>query len=196
SDSYHGHDDFPPPTGQTLSSSSSFEIRFVHGTDSIASISFDTSYQLTGPNISRSLAFQISSVAYDSTMIFTTDSSSCTHNILLSWSESNGNTTTDFTATSVILSGIFRPTHYTCAESVSEPAQTRESLTVATSNDGLHCSFDASDNPRTLEVYSILGIKAASISIPAGAIQGIASHLSPGFYFVRLGNQIAKAIIP
>lgn len=193
SDSYYGHEDIPP---QTLNSSSSFEISFVHGTDSIASISFDTSYQLIGPGYTRSLTFQISSVVYDSTMIFTTDSSFCTHNISLAWSESGGNSTTDFTATSATLSGIFRPTHYTCAESVSEPKASDARLTVAASNHSLLCSFDASDHPRTLEAYSILGMKVASSQILSGTTAATIAPLAPGFYLIRLENEVAKAIIP
>ncbi|MGH2638305.1 MAG: hypothetical protein ACRDF4_03335, partial [Rhabdochlamydiaceae bacterium] len=192
SDSYYGHEDLPP---QTVNSSSSFEISFVHGTDSIAFISLDNSYQDIGPNYTTSLTFQISSVAYDSTMIFTTDSSFCNHNISLSWSTSGGNSNIEFTATSADLYGIFRPTNYTCAESVSEPQPAAQPLLVTTSNNSLRCSFGAAFVARELEVYSILGTRVASMLVPTGAVESTISGLPPGFYLVRFGNAVAKAIV-
>jgi hypothetical protein len=184
-----------------------FTIVFEHGKDFIFSLDWTrTQYDgslhggVSAQTFLRISNFKIFSLSFDDTSIFTSDSSFCDHTISIVDSDQaysqNDTQVYYFTATSADLSGIFRPTHYTCAASVSEPAQTSESLTVATSNDGLHCTFASSDNPRTLEVYSILGVRAASSTISAGAAQGIALHLSPGFYFVRLGNQIAKTIIP
>jgi hypothetical protein len=188
------------PSG-VITRTSSLDIHFIHGTDSISSITIDSNFESSFPfNPSdaeyRWFTFQISSLAFDSMMIFTSDSSFCVHNTLLSWGDSNQSGSTRFTATSAILSGIFRPTNYTCAESVPELIPISNSLKVYSSSSSIQCSFDALDGPRRLDVYSILGSKAARIEIAGGAKEAMFRNLPPGFYFVRLGNEVAKAIIP
>ena len=41
----------------------------------------------------------------------------------------------------------------------------------------------------------MLGIKAASCSVPPGGTEAVVSHISPGFYFVRLGSLMAKVYV-
>ena len=55
----------------------------------------------------------------------------------------------------------------------------------------VRCSSD----DRTLEIFSVLGIKAASCSVPPGGTEAVVPHISPGFYFVRLGSSLAKVYV-
>ncbi|HEX5316540.1 MAG TPA: hypothetical protein VFX22_07815, partial [Candidatus Kapabacteria bacterium] len=111
------------------------------------------------------------------------------------WNDFYGNHS-DFTATCVDLTGIFRSTHFADPSSVVEeaPPQTK-ALSVTSMSGSLRCSFGASDEERHLEIYSPLGIRTASYSIPPGQTQAVISGITKGFYFVRLGNSIAKVFV-
>ena len=149
--------------------------------------------------------FQISALLFNDTSIYTTDSSSQAHNISMTDfyldQYTNGidaydDNHSDFTASSVDLSGIFRPTHFADPSSVIEevPPQT-EALSVTSFNGALRCSFGASPQERLLEIYSSLGIRTASCTVSAGQTEAVIPRIAPGFYLVRLGNTLAKVFV-
>ena len=149
-------------------------------------------------------SFQISSLLFDDTSIFATDSSFSKHNTSLRDNEVNNqyydqynytDLTSDFTASSVTLSGIFRPTTFSNPPSIVTIAQQPSDLAIYSSNGSIACSFDVSDHARDLEIFSPLGIREASFTITAGQTEVSLPHLPAGFYFVRLDGSMAKVYI-
>ena len=150
--------------------------------------------------------FQISLAHFDDTSLITTDSSFSRHKISATGFETEVFTYqyssdvcyehSDFTASSVDLSGIFRPTHFADPSSVVEaiPPQS-EALSVISLNGALRCSFGASPGERLLEIYSPLGIRTTSCSISPGQTEALIPRIAPGFYFVRLGSLLAKVFV-
>jgi hypothetical protein len=65
-------------------------------------------------------------------------------------------------------------------------------------SESLLATFAPYENPRSLEIYDLLGRIAALISIPSNAefIELLAESFPPGCYFARLGNQVAKFVVP
>ncbi len=200
-----------------FSDSISTFINFVTGRDSIVSFQyseFDTASGISGtvPGTYRTDSFQISSLSFDGTSIFAFDSSFSTHAIRmtahleeLEWrsvSNSQGqilndqvSTISDFTASSVTLSGIFRPTTFSNPPAIVTEAPQPNNLAIYSSNGSITCSFDVADHARELEIYSPLGIREASFTIPAGQTEASLPHLPVGFYFVRLEGSMAKIYI-
>lgn len=197
------------PDSDAISSS----ITFAHGEDSIISIVYyenETYFQTPAlpamPEINKQYAFQCFSLLFNDSSIFTTDSSFSRHKISATDFETEIFTYqyssdvcyehSDFTSSSVNLSGIFRPTHFADPSSVvEEVAPPLEALSVTSMNGGLRCSFGASDEERLLEIYSPLGIRTASCSVSPGQSQAVIPRITPGFYFVRLGNSLAKVFV-
>lgn len=190
--------------------SESINIGFIPGTDSVASISYkykssESDWEGLMSNLRKTLvfdntySFRIADLEYDSSGVFTSDSSFCEHSISIGVTEAHslagGTYYTYFSASSADLSGGFQPKHYACDASVPTLKTVTNSLVLATLKDGLHCSFAPSDHSRTIEVYSILGIEDANNEISVGATEATVPHLAAGFYFVRLEDEIAKVII-
>ena len=179
---------------------------FVPGEDSIRTLSIFTSGTTTATDGNSQQTwqgetnFQISSLAYNDTTIYTEDSSFCNHDIsLTSYETTNSphpNTVLqNFTATSVSLSGIFLSKTYLACESSAVQTNSGSSLRIFNSNGSIACSFDVSDHSRDLEIFSPLVIREASFPIPAGQTGASLPHLPPGFYFVRLEGAMAKVYI-
>jgi hypothetical protein len=152
----------------------------------------------------REFTFKISSLSFDDTSIYTSDSSFSDHNILITDNTENGDyyfwddydyTENNFTASSVTLSGIFRPTTFSDPPDVVTEAPQPNNLAIYSSNGSIACSFDVSDHARDLEIYSPLGIREASITISPGETGASLPHLPAGFYFVRLEGSMAKVYI-
>jgi hypothetical protein len=143
-------------------------------------------------------AFQIFSLAFNDSAIFTIDSSFCGHSISMTSSGyinfGSGNIYNNFIATSAELSGLFEPKDYTCTESVVNPLSSSE-LIVQNPNGSIACSFDVSDHARDLEIFSPLGIREASYTIQTGQTEASLPHLPAGFYFVRLEGAMAKICV-
>jgi hypothetical protein len=61
----------------------------------------------------------------------------------------------------------------------------------------LSASFLAASFQRMLEIIDLLGRKAASYPVPSGfeSLQ-LPNNLAPGCYFARLGDQVAKFVVP
>ncbi len=197
----------------------SLEIDFIPGTDSVSAItlSVKNTFFMDGPGspcsplgdewnlFTTTALFTADNFVHDSASISSADSSFCAHHISMIISSVDAHDctwqlSTDserlFTAASATLSGIFRPTHYTCSESVAEPKPSDcQNLTITALKNSLYCRFEASANPRTLKVYSILGTTLATVPIPSDATETTISQLPPGFYFIRLGNEVSKAIV-
>jgi hypothetical protein len=181
-------------------------IVFAPGKDSIISLSLfdDDSFGSNSQYSFRSYNFKISSLLFDDTSIFETDSSFMLHNA--SFTEETFDTmgvpdygddfqTTDFTASSITLSGIFRPTAFSNPPATVTEAPQPNNLAIYSSNGSIACSFDVADHARDLEILSPLGIREASFTIPAGQTQASLPHLPAGFYFVRLDGSMAKVYI-
>ena len=60
------------------------------------------------------------------------------------------------------------------------------------------CTFPVSEYPSTLKIYDLLGRIAAVVSIPISTdyLELPTASLSPGCYFARLDNQVAKFVVP
>ncbi|HEY3875418.1 MAG TPA: hypothetical protein VGM92_08060, partial [Candidatus Kapabacteria bacterium] len=152
-------------------------ISFAPGSDSIISLSFSQSYTfMTGTKTSEihSSTFQILSLKFDDTSIFSVDSSLKKHTIVMTDNQKNDfyqdqfdyhYIYSDFTATSVTLSGIFRTTTFS-DPSAAVAAPIANHLEIINSNGSLACSFNESAQERNLKLYSPLGIREASVTIP------------------------------
>jgi hypothetical protein len=195
---------FSPISGKISSS-----ITFAPGKDSIISLTYqekETYYHIASmPEIDRNYAFQISSLLFDDTSIFTTDSSFSVHNISMTDFETDVyivqlspplyDYNDDFTASSVDLSGIFRAATFSNPQSIVTESPQTNNLAIYSSNGSIACSFDVSDHVRNLEIFSPLGIREASYTIQAGQTEASLPHLPAGFYFVRLEGSMAKVYI-
>jgi hypothetical protein len=192
---------------QTNTDSELFII-FVPGEDSIRTltISMSGSTTMTFGSMQQTWQgetnFQISSLTYNDSGIFTDDSASCDHNI--SFTSYENTTINDpyqskilqnFTATSTYLSGIFQPKTYMACESSNVVSTPTNNLSIYSSNSSIACSFDVSDHARDLEIFTPLGIREASYTIQAGQTKATLPHLPSGFYFVRLEGSVAKIFI-
>ncbi len=62
----------------------------------------------------------------------------------------------------------------------------------------IRASFSPSDSPRMLEITDLVGRTATSIPVSSGneSIELPSALLSPGCYFARLGDQVAKFVVP
>jgi hypothetical protein len=181
-------------------------IIFAPGKDSIIQLTYfeADSFPYSGGISYGSRKVQISSLLFDDTSIFATDSSFYGHNLSMtnhtvdssysSW-PSYSDRYTDFTASSVTLSGIFRPTTFSNPLAIVTESPQPNNLAIYSSNGSIACSFDVSDHARDLEIFSPLGIREASFTIPAGQTEASLPHLPAGFYFVRLDGAMAKVYI-
>jgi hypothetical protein len=188
----------------------SIVIAFAPEKDSIVSITFlevDSGsgfFQGTPSSGHAFRDFKISSLLFDDSSIHSTDSSILGHDISMTDSDFNGhyydqynfqNLYTDFTASSVTLSGIFRPTTFSNPASIVTEAPQPNNLAIYSSNGSIACSFDVADHARDLEIFSPLGIREANFTIQAGQTESSLPHLPTGFYFVRLDGSMAKVYI-
>lgn len=184
-------------------------IVFARGRDSIVSIVADKNTQhpdsITYPGYSRkeNWHFEIRGLTFTDSSIFTDDSSITYHSLLMSYSSvENFNpegipgfgsfNSSYFSASSVDLSGIFRPRHFSDQTSAVLTTPISKTLQITQSSDRLLCSFSNSPEARALEVYSLVGVKIATTSILPGETQATLPILPNGFYFIRLGNDIQK----
>ncbi len=191
--------------------STSILIAFAPGKDSIISLTCIKRDSMGGGSEIyeeiNTYAFQISSLLFDDTAIYTSDSSFTGHGILATDNEMQLSQITssagdsmryaydNFTASSVDLSGIFRPTHFAHQSLVVEAPPQTSALSVIGENGMLHCTFGASEEGRELEIYSPLGIRIASVSITAGRTDASLTAIPSGLYFVRLGNSVVKVFV-
>ncbi len=183
-------------------------ISFAPGKDSIISLIYqetDSEYNSQDQKSYDNYTFTISSLLFDDTSIFSDDSSLLGHKLTMEDLHtdliSNGidlfdYTYSDFTSSSsVTLSGIFRPTTFFNPPAIVTEAPQPNNLAIYSSNGSIACSFEVSDHARDLEIFSPLGIREASFTIPAGRTEASLPHLSAGFYFVRLDGSMAKVYI-
>ncbi len=71
-------------------------------------------------------------------------------------------------------------------------------LTLSPKNQFIEATFESADDERSMVLTDLLGIKMASFNILPGSSHELfpASQLPPGCYFARLGDQIAKFVVP
>jgi len=194
-----------PSPGYGLADSESVIIVFAPGHDSIISMLItDTFAYSDGWQSNTDITnFQISSLQFDDTSIFATDSSFIHHNI--SFTQKTLSTmgpypdvnwrATAFTASSVTLYGISRSTTFSNQPSIVTEAPQPNNLAIFSSNCSIACSFDVSDQARNLEIFSPLGIREASFTVSPGQTGASLPHLGDGFYFVRLGGSLKKIYV-
>ena len=187
----------------------SIVIAFAPGADSIISITIgqvdsDATFAGVTGSVHYFRHFQISSLLFDDSSIYTTDSSFLYHNI--SMADTNFHSSyydrynynylyTNFTASSVTLSGFFRTTTFS-DPSAAVAAPIPNTLSIFNFNGSIACSFDQAKRERNLEIYSPLGMKVAGVTIPAGNSQASLPKLNPGIYFVRLEGDVRKIYVP
>jgi hypothetical protein len=65
------------------------------------------------------------------------------------------------------------------------------------STNSISANFPLSDSPRILEISDLLGPSEASVEVSTGieSLQ-LSNNLPPGCYFARLGDQVAKFVVP
>ncbi|MDP4198777.1 MAG: hypothetical protein Q8922_02285 [Bacteroidota bacterium] len=208
-------------TGGLPAKTISLLIAFMPGRDSIISFIYTEddivagipwSYSSSGidpghDGYHRRYVFQVFSLDFDDTSIFTGGSGLAKHKFLMNYFETQIHYSepssyqygtwnyNDFSADSLDLSGIFRPTHFSDQAAVANALPPVKGLTVTASNGSLRCSFGAADNNRILEIFSPLGIKTASCSVAPGQMEATIRNIAAGFYFVRLGSAIEKVYI-
>ena len=194
-----------------------FTIHFAPAQDSIVSLQYlyvdtATGIDATLPGIYSNDTIQISALAFDDTSIFAYDSSFANHAIRMvahqvkwEWNilhDTEGrilndhmSTSSDFTATSVTLSGLFRPTTFSDLAAVKELPPQASSLAIHASNGSTVCSFDISDHARELEIYSPLGSRVSSVTIAPTQSEVTLPRLPAGFYFLKLGGAVGKLCV-
>ncbi len=198
--------------GTPIPSYSTLEIDFAYGNDYITRMklySTDSTVWTLAGNGSEGYYyyynFQISGLNFNDSSILASDSSFTNHNILFTYSNEQvaynfgpydfSDIYNDFTASSVTLSGIFRPTTFSNPPSIVTEAPQPITLAIYSSNGSIACSFDVSDHARDLEIFTPLGIREASYNIQAGQTEASLPHLPAGFYFVRMEGSMAKVYI-
>lgn len=150
-----------------------------------------------GRNADEEIAF--TDLRFDSTGIFFPDSLYQNHIASLAWDENaaylpnDGYDNSLLSVSSLDLSGIFHPTHITYPALVSELPNIGFSMTPY--NGSLHCTFAPSDHLRTIELYTPLGIKAASVEVPAGNGEITLPRVASDLYFLRLENSVVKVFM-
>jgi hypothetical protein len=186
-------------------------IAFAQKEDSIISLNAQEEVYIQGQpqgreGLNEQSSFIIYSLIFNDTLIYSTDSAFNKHRISYSNEELRSLYTepnsivfgqfyySNFTASSVTLSGIFRTTTFSEPAIVTKTPQPNN-LAIYSSNGSIACSFDVSDHAKDLEIFSPLGIREASFTIPAGQMEASLPHLPAGFYFVRLDGAMAKVYI-
>ena len=187
---------------KTVDSTEQLTIVFVHGTDSISSIDYFSSY---ATSYARDYwwgwrEFSLFNLEFDDNGLFCSDSSMNIHRASLSESEHylSGGFVESYSGfsigASVDLSGIFHPTHLVNLASVATSAA--PSSFALHSNEGiLECSFDPSARSRTLEIYSTLGARITSLDIAPEQRSISLPRLVNGLYFIRMGEAVLKVSV-
>ncbi|HEX5316413.1 MAG TPA: hypothetical protein VFX22_07165, partial [Candidatus Kapabacteria bacterium] len=88
------------------------------------------------------------------------------------------------------ISGAFLP-----PQSVSQNI-VPSNFSILTTENAVHGFFDRCSKPRSLELYTPIGAKAASIEIAPGQSEISIPHLPSGLYFAQLGSAVLKVAIP
>ncbi len=180
-----------------------FRMVFDTTTETIQDLTLVESFRLVqflgGTNLYSYL--ELINLSYDSTSIFSPDSDLNNHLSAASYSyyseEPSGNPPPHCESLvyvmSVNLSGNFRPA--TLTEGVAMPTQEQSALSLVNDNGNEFCTFPIAAHPRTLQIYTPLGVKVCSVEVPAGAAQVALSVLTRGLYFVRMDGSILRVAI-
>jgi hypothetical protein len=90
------------------------------------------------------------------------------------------------------------PDGYLSVSQLGTLSEARPLAIVGQGTESVLCTFSSSENIRMLEIYDLLGRNSAIIPIPSGAeyFQFPIVSLPPGCYFARLGDQVAKFVVP
>ncbi len=188
----------------TTAFDSSFTLVFDSASKAITRFKPASGLEEEGPGISSSCLVLLSNLDYDSASIFVPDSSFANHVVSAGYVSSDDPPFDEADAcnqqfiavSSIDLSGNFRPTTLIATSGVSMPVVPQSGMTVSIFNGAIQCSFPSSDHARTMELYSPLGVMAASLGIPAGQSEISLPHLMSGLYFVRMDGNVIKVAVP
>jgi hypothetical protein len=148
----------------------------------------------------------LANFSYDSSLIHTTDSTLLFHHGGANYNFGESpqfsfpylptESETLISVSSMTLSGSFDSITLTATSGVTMPVVSPSGMSVNYYNGTIQCVFPSSDDARTLELYTPLGVRAASIEIPAGQSGISLPQLMSGLYFVRMDGNVIKVAIP
>ncbi len=145
---------------------------------------------------------------YDSSSIHTTDSSLLFHQAQACYNSSgrisqgppdpflSQGSGTLLSVSSMTLSGSFDSITLTGTSGVAMPTASQSNISIIEYDGAVECSFSTSDQARTMELYTPLGVKAANYEILAGQSEISLPHLTSGLYFVRMDGNVIKVAVP
>ncbi|MDP4287016.1 MAG: hypothetical protein Q8922_03685 [Bacteroidota bacterium] len=93
------------------------------------------------------------------------------------------------------LSGIFPPTHLTNGTSAVREVTQLRSLSIRSLGGSIECAFASSPNPRTLEVFTPLGVRITEQSIAVGETSATIPRLPSGLYFIHMEGALVKVFV-
>jgi hypothetical protein len=194
-------------------------IVFSPGTDSIISLVVSGSESGNGhgghgagdytETYTEKYSFQVASLLFDDTSIFTADSSFSDHGISISRSDDTmynadqydfDYLATNFTASSLDLSGIFRPTHFANQASVSAALPVSSNSIALYPNPAssmLTVQFAPLEEDGQIKLFDNLGITKKSFPISPGAASAelFVSDLPNGFYTLAFGQDRQRVVV-
>jgi len=138
---------------------------------------------------------------FDSSGIYFSDSGYSQH-VSSVWRSQGFNDLNDggniqlISVSSIDLSGIFHSTHLENSLDLVSNNPPSQGLSINLVKGYLDCSFSQSDHSRVLEVYTPIGVKAASLEITAGCREISLPRLASGLYFLRVGGEMLKVAVP
>ncbi len=143
----------------------------------------------------------LKSFLYDSVSIYSADSDLSSHLVYASYtshSESHPfhNPIIDVRLDSVLgldVSGTFARRSYFASV---EYGNQESDISIRRIRGYLEATCGPSSHPRTLEIYSQLGVKAASYPIAPGQTSEAIAKLPSGLYFIRLEGALLKVYVP
>ena len=206
-------------SGMSLQTSLVVGIVFSPGTDSIISLVVSGSESGNGhgghgagdytETYTEKYSFQVASLLFDDTSIFTADSSFSDHGISISRSDDTmynadqydfDYLATNFTASSLDLSGIFRPTHFANQASVSAALPVSSNSIALYPNPAssmLTVQFAPLEEDGQIKLFDNLGITKKSFPISPGAASAelFVSDLPNGFYTLAFGQDRQRVVV-
>jgi hypothetical protein len=87
---------------------------------------------------------------------------------------------------------------FNASVSSSQSSNVSELLLIWNSSaNSIAANFPLSDSPRILEISDLLGRSEENVSVPEGIeSMQLSNNIPPGCYFARLGDQVAKFVVP
>ncbi len=120
--------------------------------------------------------------------------------VMVSIKHAGGSEMGGWDTSGIIYDSVFLEMDKIIPASVIKPTDPRGSLTVTVTDGGrtLETMFSASPYTRSFEIFDFLGKSDLKYLIPctSSTLDLPVYHLPPGCYFARLGDQVAKFVVP